>query len=57
MASLIKIVDKVKIFGKSVFDVGTPSSDFDTIILEDNSGYMTQEVSGQILLELQPNQP
>ena len=53
MATLIKILDKTKIFDKTVILVGTPPIDYDTILLEDESGYMTQEISGQIALELQ----
>lgn len=53
MATLIKILDNTKILDKSVFQVGTPPIDYDTILLEDESGYMTQEISGQIALEIQ----
>ncbi len=53
MTTLIKILDKTKILDKSVFQVGTPPIDYDTILLEDESGYMTQEISGQIALEIQ----
>ncbi len=53
MATLIKILDKTKILDKSVFQIGTPPIDFDTILLEDESGFMTQEISGQIALEIQ----
>ena len=55
--ALIKIADNVKIYGKTIFQVGTPPINYDTVLLEDDSGYMVQEISGQILLEVQPNQP
>jgi len=51
--SLIKFVDKVKIEGKSIFQVGINT---DNVLLEDDSGYMVQETFEQILLEVQPNQ-
>jgi hypothetical protein len=50
MANLIKILDNVKINDKTVFQVVPPT---DTILLEDESGFMTQEISGQIALEIQ----
>ncbi len=53
MATLIKILDKSKIHDKMVIQVGTPPIDYDTILLEDESGFMTQEISGQIALEIQ----
>jgi hypothetical protein len=53
--ALIKIADNVKIYGKTIFQVGTPPINYDTIVLEDDSGYMVQEISGQILLEEQLN--
>lgn len=50
MGALIKILDKAKIFDKTVIQVLPP---IDTILLEDESGFITQEISGQIALELQ----
>jgi hypothetical protein len=47
--------DSVKIYGKTIFQVGTPPINYDTVVLEDDSGYMVQEISGQILLEEQPS--
>jgi hypothetical protein len=47
--------DSVKIYGKTIFQVGTPPINYDTVVLEDDSGYMVQEISGQILLEEQLN--
>lgn len=56
MADKIKIFGTAKIYDKTVLQVGAPPIDYDTILLEDESGYMTQEISGEFLLELQ-NQP
>ena len=53
--ALVKFTNNVKIYGKSIFQVGTPPIDYDTVLLEDDSGYMVQEISGQILLEEQLN--
>ena len=53
MGALIKILDKSKIYDKTVILVGTPPIDYDAILLEDESGFMTQEISGQIALEIQ----
>jgi hypothetical protein len=53
MADKIKIFGTAKIYDKTVLQVGTPPIDYDTILLEDESGYMTQEVSGEFLLEFQ----
>ena len=50
MSALIKILDKAKIYDKTIVQVVPPT---DTILLEDESGFMTQEISGQIALEIQ----
>jgi hypothetical protein len=55
MASFIKITDNTKFCGKVIFRAGPLPIDYDTILLEDESGYVTQELSGQIALELQEN--
>lgn len=56
MNSFIKILGKSKIHDKTIFQVGTPPIDYDVFLLEDESGFMVQEISGDFLLELQ-NQP
>lgn len=53
MSNIIKIIGNAKIYDKMVIRVGTPPIDYDTILLEDESGFMTQEISGQIALEIQ----
>ena len=56
MDSFIKIIGNAKIYDKTIFQVGTPPIDYDVFLLEDESGFMVQEVSGEFLLEIQ-NQP
>ena len=53
MSNIIKITGNAKIHGNTVILVGTPPIDYDAILLEDESGFMTQEISGQIALEIQ----
>jgi len=55
MGNIIKISGNAKIYGNTVIQFGTPPIDYDTILLEDESGFITQEISGQIALELQEN--
>lgn len=56
MADKIKILGNAKIYDKTVFQVGPAPINYDTILLEDETGYMLQEISGEFLLEIQ-NQP
>ncbi len=56
MDSFIKITGKAKIYDKTIFQVGPAPIDYDVFLLEDESGFMVQEISGDFLLELQ-NQP
>lgn len=53
MSNIIKITGNAKIYGNTVIQIGTPPIDYDAILLEDESGFMTQEISGQIALEIQ----
>jgi hypothetical protein len=52
MASIIKLFGDTKIYDKFVLQIVPP---IDSILLEDESGSMIQEMDGQIALELQEN--
>jgi hypothetical protein len=52
MASIIKLFGDTKIYDKFVLQIVPP---IDSILLEDESGSMIQEMDGQIALEIQEN--
>jgi hypothetical protein len=52
MLPVIKLFSNIKILGKFVSQIVPP---IDSILLEDESGSMVQEMDGQIALELQEN--